>query len=81
MVAQLKYVRSKSQDTFRDIYEMDSRKAASLGTELKRPESVSRQEHRDNVPPQSAEELYYRSIFVPFNDNVISQSNNGFIKQ
>jgi hypothetical protein len=39
-MAQLKYVQNKSEETFRDACELASRKAESLGTELKRPVSV-----------------------------------------
>jgi hypothetical protein len=79
MVAQLKYVQNKSQDTFHDVYELASRKGASLGTELKQPKSVSRQTHSDDVAAQSAEEYYCRSSFIPFNGH-ICQLNDRFIK-
>jgi hypothetical protein len=80
IVAQFKYMQNESQYTYHDIHELASRKAASCGTELKRPRSVSRQTHWDNVPGQSAEEYSCRSIFIPFNDHIISQLNDRFIE-
>jgi hypothetical protein len=77
-VVQLKDVRNKLQDKFHDIYELASRNAGSLGTELKLPRSVSKQAHWDNVPPQSVGEYYCRSIFIPFNDHIISQVNERY---
>jgi kynureninase len=60
MAALLKKVRNKSHDLFHDIYEMISSKAESLGTELKRPRSVSKQTCRYNVRAQQC----CRSIFI-----------------
>ena len=56
IMVRLRDVRDKLQDTFHDMYELASRKVKSLGTELKRPRSTSKQTHRNNKPAQCAEE-------------------------
>jgi hypothetical protein len=72
---QLNDVRNKLQDTFHDICELASRKTKSLGTELQRPRSASKQIYRVNV---SGEIVDYdcRPVFVPFGDHVVSQLND-----
>jgi hypothetical protein len=75
VMVQLNEVRNKLQDTFHGICELPSRKTESLGTELQRPRSAPKQIHRVNVPGQTVG-YYFRPVFMPFSDHVVSQLND-----
>ena len=74
-MVQLNDGRNKLQDTFHDICELACRKTKSLGTDLQRPRSASKQIHRVNVSGQTVD-YYCRPVFMSFTDHVVSQLND-----
>ena len=61
-------MRTFASDHFQDIFE----KASSL-TLLTLPRTCSKQTKRSNIPAESPEEYYRRTIFIPILDDIIQQ--------
>ena len=77
----LKIFRSDNDVMFLEWYETSKFMAEKLGIEVDRPRTIAshRQQHRSNVPAETNQEYFKRSIAVPFLDHLISEIETRFI--
>ncbi len=74
----LSEMRDSVETEFRGIFGEARIMAEGLGVELEIPRRVVRQQHRANIPADSAEEYFRRTIFVPFLDHLLEQFKTRF---
>lgn len=63
---------------FKLIFKKYEKQLESLELDIKVPRTAGRQTKRSNVPHQTAEEYFRRSIFIPLLDNIISDLQSCF---
>lgn len=54
--------------------------AESLDIEIKKPRTCGRQTHRSNVPADSVEDYYRKSVTIPFLDHLLEEINARFFQ-
>lgn len=77
---EIKDMRTKADETFREIFESATHIAQSIGAVLTVPRRAGRQINRDNYGGD-AEEYYRRSIYIPFLDKYSEELEWRFLKQ
>lgn len=77
---EIKDMRTKADEAFREIFESATHIAQSIGTILTVPRRAGRQKNRDNYGGD-AEEYYRRSIYIPFLDKYSEELESRFLKQ
>jgi len=68
--------RENAEAKFKDLFERAQELLEEVGSShhtIPTPRVCGRQTHRDNIPFESAEEYYRRSVFLPFIDEVLSE--------
>jgi len=65
--------RSRAEEEFAKIYKEASKLATDLGVTLQKPRTTTRQTHRDNLEPDTEEEYFRRSVYIPFLDRFITE--------
>ena len=65
----------RNDDTFEKLF---SEAQEANGEAILMPRITARQQHRNNVPVESAQEYYKRGVFLPFVDTCLSQLEERF---
>ena len=70
--------REKIDEVFGELYSEAERLANKHDIEMKMPRTCGRQTQRSNVPADSLESYYRRSVAIPFLDHLISSMEERF---
>lgn len=76
----LEKMRDRAEDSFSAIFKSASESALLFEIAVTKPRTANRQTMRNNVPADSVEEYYRRSVYIPFLDAFVSSLNSKFIK-
>lgn len=71
-------LRNDAEVTFASIFAEVQNLAAKFDIHIEMPRRAGRQVHRVNVPADTPEVYYRRSVFIPFCDNLIEQLQQRF---
>ena len=74
----LEEARNEAGDTFSPIFKKSSDLCEDLEVPVSRPRTIGRQTMRHNVPADSVEEYFRRSLFIPFLENTIQAFDQKF---
>ena len=78
VAAQLNDIRDDAASEFQNVFTKCQAMAALADTTITVPRTVSRQNLRDNVEHENAEQYYRRTVFIPFLDCLVQQLNDRF---
>lgn len=78
VVTKLNTLRNTPNESFKAIYEQAVRKAENFDISIRKPRTVSKQTLRSNIPADTIEDYFRRTIFIPFIDHVITQLHERF---
>ena len=78
VAAQLNDIRDNAASDFQSVFRNCQAMAALADTTITVPRTVSRQNLRDNVEHENAEQNYRRTLFIPFLDCLVQQLNDRF---
>ena len=78
VAAQLNDIRDDAASEFQNVFTKCQAMAALADTTITVPRTVSRQNLRDNVEHENAEQYYRRTVFIPFLDSLVQQLNDRF---
>ena len=78
VAAQLNDIRDDAASEFQNVFTKCQAMAALADTTITVPRTVSRQNLRDNVEHENAEQNYRRTLFIPFLDCLVQQLNDRF---
>jgi hypothetical protein len=73
-------MRDSAEDSFSVVFKGASETASKLDISVTKPRIASRQTMRSNIPANSTEEYYRRSVYIPFLDAFISSLQSKFTK-
>lgn len=74
----LEEIRIKGEVNFSPIFKKVIEKCQDLGVSVSRPRVTGRQTMRNNVPSETNEEYFRRSLFIPFLDSTIQSLDQKF---
>lgn len=77
----LSEMRETADTCFNNIFTSVSNLCEQYDISILKPRTVGRQTHRENMPADSPEEYYRRTIFIPFLDETIESLKSKFISQ
>ena len=78
VAAQLNDIRDDAASEFQNVFTKCKAMAALADTTITVPSTISRQNLRDNIEHENAEQYYRRTIFIPFLDCLLQQLNDRF---
>ena len=78
VVNMLRHIRG-DENIWRELYEEIKRLANSQNIEPTKPRTTGRQRHRDNVPGDTPELYWKRSVFFPLLDHLASETESRII--
>ncbi|XP_054283488.1 52 kDa repressor of the inhibitor of the protein kinase-like [Macrosteles quadrilineatus] len=73
--------RKKDEVVFKDLMANVDTTTEVLGISLTRPRTNTKQSHRSNVPSESVEDYYRKSLFIPYLDYLIRALSERFSKK
>ena len=79
VVAQLNDIRDDAASIFQNVFTKCQAMAALADTVITVPRTGSRQNLRDNVEHENAQQYYHRTVFIPFLNCLVQQLNNHFL--
>ena len=75
----LQVKRGDAETTFAEVWLEATKLAEVAGTKLSVPRQSSRQQHRANIPANSPQEYFLRTLYIPFLDSVLQQLTDRFL--
>ena len=78
VAAQLNDIRDDAASEFQNVFTKCQDMTSLADTTITVPRTVSRQNLRDNVEHENAEQYYRRTVFIPFLDCLVQQLNDRF---
>lgn len=78
MKAELKDIRQKCEEEFKDVWTKANEIGRITGTELIIPRRCGRQSLRNNTPASTPMEFWLRCLFIPYLDHLITEFESRF---
>ena len=78
VILTLNDVRANVDGKFKDWFSQACKMAEKVGVQPSTPRTCGRQQHRQNLPADTPEEYYRRTLMVPYTDELLSQLDTRF---